>query len=36
MVIEDGIVNIFDYQTHMNLREMGNYYIPDNPMNTLS
>ena len=36
MVIEDGVVNIFDYQTHMNLREMGNYYIPDNPMNTLS
>ena len=36
MVIEDGIVNIFDYQTHMNLREVGNYYIPDNQMNTLS
>ena len=36
MVIENGVVNIFDYQTHMNLREIGNYYIPDNPMNTLS
>ena len=36
MVIEDGVVNIFDYQTHINLKQLDNYYIPDNPMNTLS
>jgi hypothetical protein len=36
MVIEDGVVNIYDSQNHINLRELDNYYIPDNPMNTLS
>jgi len=36
MVIEDGVVNIFDFQTHINLKELGNYYIPDSAMNTLS
>jgi hypothetical protein len=36
MVIEDGVVNIYDFQTHINLKELGNYYIPDNQMNTLS
>jgi hypothetical protein len=36
MVIEDGVVNIFDFQTHINLKELGNYYIPDSSMNTLS
>jgi hypothetical protein len=36
MVIEDGVVNIFDSQNHINLKELGNYYIPNNPMNTLS
>ena len=36
MVIEDGVVNIFDYQNHINLRELDSYYIPDSSMNTLS
>jgi hypothetical protein len=36
MVIEDGVENIYDLQTHINLKELGNYYIPDNQMNTLS
>lgn len=36
MVIENGVVNIYDYQTHINLRELDNYYIPDSSMNTLS
>jgi len=36
MVIEDGAVNIYDSQNHINLRELDNYYIPDSSMNTLS
>ena len=36
LVIEDGVVNILDYQTHINLKQLDNYYIPDSSMNTLS
>ena len=27
MVIEDGVVNIFDFQTHINLKQLENYYV---------
>lgn len=35
-VIEDGVVNIYDSATDINLKELNDYFIPDNPMNTLS
>jgi hypothetical protein len=36
MVIDGGEVNIFDFQTGINLKELNRYYIPESNLNTLS
>jgi hypothetical protein len=34
-VIEDGKVNIFDYQNRINVKDLKNYFIPENRMSPL-
>jgi hypothetical protein len=33
-IIEDGVVNIYDCNNNINLRDINNYYIPDSDLNS--
>jgi predicted phosphodiesterase len=36
IVIEDGVVKVYDYQTGLDLNNLGGYWIPDSNLNTIS